>query len=83
MIKYKIDVMKELRKRGYDTKKIKETGLLSQGTITNIKKGGHINTETLNRLCLVLRLKPSDIIDIIPTDEEKIKYFWFLGIANH
>ena len=75
MIKYKVDVMKELKKRGYDSKKIKENGILSQGTITNIKKGGHINTETLNKLCLILRLSPSDIIDVFPTDEEKIKYF--------
>ncbi len=75
MIKYKIDVMKELKKRGYDSKRIKEKGILSQGTITNIKKGGHINTETLNKLCLILRLSPSDIIEVFPTDEEKIKYF--------
>ena len=75
MIKYKIDVMKELKKRGYDSKRIKENGMLSQGTITNIKKGGHINTETLNKLCLILRLSPSDIIEVFPTDEEKIKYF--------
>lgn len=75
MIKYRIDVMKELKKRGYDSKRIKDNGILSQGTITNIKKGGHINTETLNRLCLILRLSPSDIIEVFPTDEEKIKYF--------
>lgn len=75
MIKYKIDVMKELKKRGYDSKRIKDNGILSQGTITNIKKGGHINTETLNKLCLILRLSPSDIIEVFPTDEEKIKYF--------
>ena len=75
MIKYNIDIIAELKKRGYDSKKIKETGLLSQATITNIKKGGHITTETLNKICLVLRLSPSDIISIVPTDEEKIKYF--------
>lgn len=75
MIKYKIDVMKELKKRGYDSKRIKDNGILSQGTITNIKKGGHINTETLNKLCLILRLSPSDIIEVFPTDKEKIKYF--------
>lgn len=75
MVKYNINIMEELRKRGYDSKKIKETKLLSQATITNIKKGGNINTETLNKICLVLRLTPSDIISIVPTDEEKLKYF--------
>lgn len=75
MLKYKIDILAELKKRGYDSKRIKDTGLLSQATITNINRGGNINTDTLNKLCLVLRLQPSDIIEIVPTDEEKIKYF--------
>ncbi len=75
MIKYNIDILAELKKRGYDSKRIKSTGLLSQATITNIKKGGNINTDTLNKICLVLRLEPSDVISVVPTDEEKIKYF--------
>lgn len=75
MIKYNIDILAELKKRGYDSKKIKSSGLLSQATITNIKKGGNINTATLNKICLILRLQPSDIIEIVPTDEEKLKYF--------
>lgn len=75
MITYNIDVMEELKKRGYTLKKIRETGFLSQATITNIRRGGNISTDTLNRIGLVLRLQPSDIISITPTDEEKIKYF--------
>lgn len=75
MIKYNIDILAELKKRGYDSKKIKSSGLLSQATITNIRKGGNINTDTLNKICLVLRLQPSDIIEIVATDEEKLKYF--------
>lgn len=75
MIKYNIDILAELKKRGYDSKKIKSSGFLSQATITNIKKGGNINTDTLNKICLVLRLQPSQVIEIVPTDEEKLKYF--------
>lgn len=75
MIKYKIDIMEELRRRGWDSKRIKTEGFLSQATITNIKRGGNINTETINRICLALRLQPSDIIEVIATDDEKIKYF--------
>ena len=75
MIHYNIDIMAELKKRGYDSKKIKEAKFLSQATITNIKKGGDISTKTLNKICLVLRLAPSDVISIVPTDEEKLTYF--------
>ena len=75
MIRYKFDIMQALRDRGYDSKKIKTERILSQATITAIKRGGNITTDTLNRLCIILRMQPSDIIEIVPTDEEKIRFF--------
>lgn len=75
MIQYNIDILAELRRRGYDSRKIRESGLLSQSTISAIRQGGNINTATINKICLILRLQPSDIISVVPTDEEKIKYF--------
>ena len=75
MIRYKFDIMQALRDRGYDSKKIKTERILSQATITAIKRGGNITTDTLNRLCIILRLQPSDILEVVPTDEEKIRFF--------
>lgn len=49
--------------------------ILSEGTMQNLRKGKGITTDTLNKICLLLRCQPSDVIEIIPTDEEKIKYF--------
>ncbi len=49
--------------------------IMSEGTMQHIRKGHGISVDTLNTICLILRLEPSDIIEIIPTDEEKIKYF--------
>lgn len=75
MIRYKIDVYKELKKRGYNTTKIKYEKLLPSQTLMNIREGKSISTETLNKLCLLLRMQPGDILEEIPTDEEKIRYF--------
>lgn len=75
MYRYKIDVMQRLKERGYNTYTIKQSGALSQGTLTKIKNGGNITLDTLNTLCIMLKCQISDIIEIIPTDEEKIKYF--------
>lgn len=75
MIKYKIDVVSELSKHGYTTAKIRRDKIISEATLTNIRKGGDINTKTLNALCVMLRCQPGDILEVIPTDEEKIKYF--------
>lgn len=75
MIKYKIDVISELSKRGYTTTRIRKDKLLSEATLTKIRKGENINTTTLNALCIMLRCQPSEILEVEPTDEEKIRYF--------
>lgn len=75
MIKYKIDVVNELAKRGYTPSIIRKNKWISEATMTNIRKGENISTKTLNILCILLRCQPSDIIEVSPSDEEKIKYF--------
>lgn len=49
--------------------------ILSEATMQNLRKGKGITTDTINTICIILRCQPSDIIEIVPTDEEKIKYF--------
>ena len=75
MWKYKIDILKELSNRGYTSTKLRKGKIISEGTMQHIRNGKSITIETLNIICLLLRCKPNDIIEIIPTDEEKIKYF--------
>ena len=75
MWKYKTDILKELSNRGYTSTKIRKDKILSQATLQNIRQGKGITTDTLNTICIILRCQPSDILEIVPTDEEKIKYF--------
>lgn len=75
MIRYKIDIMKELNNRGYNYMRIKKEKLLSAQTLENIKRGKSITLDTLNKICVMTRLQPQDIIEVIATDEEKAKYF--------
>lgn len=75
MIKYKIDVVKALSDRGYNSTKLRDEKIISQATLQNLRHGGNINTTTLNAICLILRCQPSDIIEVIATDEEKIRFF--------
>ena len=74
MIRYKIDVFKEMSKYGFNQTKIQKEKLLPRQTVANIKAGKSITLETLNKICLMCRLQPGDIIEVVPTDEEKIKY---------
>lgn len=75
MIKYKIDVVEELAKRGYTPSVIRKNKWISEATLTKIRKGEHINTTTLNVICILLRCQPSDVIEVEPTNDEKIKYY--------
>jgi len=75
MIKYKIDIVKSLKEKGYTATYIKQGNLLPSQTIQNIKSGKSITLDTLNKICIMLRCQPGDLIECYITDEEKIKYF--------
>ena len=75
MWRYKIDVLTELSNRGYTSTKMRKDKIISQATLQNIRQGKGITTDTINTLCIILKCQPSDIIEVTPTDEEKIKYF--------
>ena len=75
MYKYKIDVLKALAEKGYTSTRMRKEKILGESTMQNLRKGKGINTDTINTICIILRCQPSDILEIIPSDEEKIKYF--------
>lgn len=75
MIKYKVDILKALAEKGYTTTKIRRDKLISESTLQRIRKQEPININTLNDVCIMLRCQPSDIIEITPTDDEKIRFF--------
>ena len=75
MIRYKIDVFEGLKKQGFNQTRLQHDNLLPKQTMSNIKEGKSITLETLNKICIMCRLQPGDIIEVIPTDDEKIKYF--------
>ena len=75
MFTYKIDILKAMAEHGYTPRRMRKESILSEATMQNFRKGKGITTDTINTICIILRCQPSDIIEIVPTDEEKIKYF--------
>lgn len=74
MIRYKIDVFKELSNHGFNQTRIQRENLLPRQAITNIRAGKSITLETLNKICVMCNLQPGDIIEVVLTDEERMKY---------
>lgn len=75
MFRYKKDIMKALKEKGFTSTRMRREKIMSEATMQNIRKGKSITLETINTICIILRCQPSDIIEVIPTNEEKIKYF--------
>lgn len=75
MIRYKTDIFKLLKQHGYNQTRIQKERLLPAQTSQNIKSGKSITLDTLNKICIMCKCQPGDIVEVIPTDEEKIKYY--------
>lgn len=76
MIRFKFDVMAALKNAGWNTTRIQKERILSTRSYTTIKAGEVcLNTETINKLCIMLKCQPGDLLEVVPTDEEKIKYY--------
>lgn len=75
MIKYKIDILKELKDKGYTTYVLRKNKYLSETTLANIREGKPVTMGALDAICVMLRKRPEEVIDFEISDNDKIKYF--------
>ena len=77
MIRFKIDVMKELKNKGYSANRLRNEKLLSESTMQNIRVSYNnkscisINTKALNTICGILKKQPGQILEFIPEDQKE------------
>lgn len=64
-ILYKIDILKELRERGYTSTRLRQEKLIGEGTLTRIRRGETINFDTLSTICELLECNVGDIIEYV------------------
>lgn len=75
MIKYKIDILQELKNKGYTTYVLRKNKYLSETTLANIREGKPVTMGALDAICVMLRKRPEEVIDFEISDNDKIKYF--------
>ena len=75
MLYYKIDVVQALKLKGYTSTRIRNEKLLSESTMQKLRNDIMVSSDNLGRICVMLRCDIGDIVESIPTDAEKIKYF--------
>lgn len=64
MIKYK-DIMGQLAKLGYTSSYIRSHKLLGESAMSALRNDQHVNSQTLNTVCLLLHCQPNDIMEVI------------------
>lgn len=75
MIQYKKNIMEELKNRGYSSARLRREKILGESTMQRLRRGEPIGLDAVNSICIILRCQPGDILEVAPSDQEKIKFF--------
>ena len=69
MIVYKVNILAELKKVGYSSARLRKEHILGERSIQNLRKGGMISMDTLNKFCTILRCRVEDLIEFVPDED--------------
>ena len=64
-IRYKVDIMAELKKKGYSSTRIREEKLIGQSYLQQIRHGEMVSWKTLDTICSLLCCQPGDLIEYL------------------
>ena len=64
-IVYKIDVMAELKKRGYSSTRIREEKLIGQSYLQQLRHGELVSWKTTETLCALLDCQVGDLVEYV------------------
>lgn len=68
---YKMDILKALKEKGYNTNVLRKEKLLAEGVITSIRGGKPISWANIEKICKLLQCQPGDIIEYIECEDEE------------
>lgn len=69
MLRYKIDILEELKTNGYTSYKLRKDKLIGEAQIQKIRNGEIASKETLNTICKLLNCQPGDILEYVEIPE--------------
>lgn len=69
MLKYKFDVLSELKNRGYTSYRIRKEKIFAESTLQKFRTGQVISADNLDSLCRCLECQPGDILEYVPDEE--------------
>lgn len=64
-IKYKIDVMAELKKNGYTSNRIRDEKLMGQSYLQQLRHGELVSWKAIDVICRLLECQPGDLLEYV------------------
>lgn len=68
-IRYKVDVLEELKKKGYSSTKIRNDKLIGQSYLQQLRHNELVSWKTLDTICGLLDCQPADLIEYVREDD--------------
>ena len=64
-IRYKVDILAELKKKGFSSTKIREEKLIGQSYFQQLRHGELVSWKTIDTICSLLQCQPGDLIEFV------------------
>ena len=71
-IRYKVDILAELKKKGYSSTRIREDKLIGQSYLQQLRRGELVSWKMLGTICSLLECQPGDLIEYVEELTEKV-----------
>ncbi len=69
MLRYKINILEELKKAGYSSYRMRQEKVLAESTLQRIREGNtSIELESLGVICNILRCQPGDLVEWVENE---------------
>lgn len=69
-IRFKVDVIDELRKAGFTSYRIRKEGTINQTALQRLRDGKMISWEQLAAICKALNCQPGDLLEYVSDNAE-------------
>ena len=67
MLKYKVNILEELKKAGYSSYRLRQERVLGEATLQKIRNGStQLTLESLEVICDILQCQPGDLVEWAP-----------------
>lgn len=62
-LRFKMDVLAELKKKGFTSYRIRQDKILSESTVQKLRSGKGLAWDSIETLCRLLECQPGDLLE--------------------